>query len=272
MSTPAASTFDVTFLGTGTSVGVPMIGCECPVCQSTDPHDQRLRASIYVETPEAAWIVDTGPDFRTQCLRAKIKRVDAILLTHPHSDHILGFDDVRRYTVPQDAVMPVYATASCLAAVRRVFDFAFNGENRWIGYLKPEPHEIHGPFQIGETVITPLPVVHGRVETIGFLFSRHGRKLLAYIPDVKEIPDATVALMMDVEVLVIDALRYTDHPTHMSFPETTAMVERVRAPRAWFTHFQCQIGHAAAEALLPPHIRPAYDGLKLSLPLDRAAR
>ena len=96
-----------------------MIGCECPVCQSTDPHDQRLRASIYVETPEAAWIVDTGPDFRTQCLRAKIKRVDAILLTHPHSDHILGFDDVRRYTVPQDAVMPVYATTSCLAAVRR---------------------------------------------------------------------------------------------------------------------------------------------------------
>jgi phosphoribosyl 1,2-cyclic phosphate phosphodiesterase len=259
--------FEITFLGTGTSVGVPMIGCDCDVCHSSDPRDKRDRASIAITTPEQVWIVDTGPDFRHQCLREGIRRLDAVLLTHSHTDHIIGFDDVRRFTIGADQVMPVYGTPACLAALGKVFEFAFNGENRYVGYLKPDPRPIDGPFVIGPTTITPLPVLHGKVPTIGYLFEREGRKLAAYLPDVKSVPESTRALLTDVEVLITDALRFTSHPTHMNFDEAIMLARQARARRTWFTHFQCQVSHAAAEEKLPPDIRPAYDGLRISLPL-----
>jgi phosphoribosyl 1,2-cyclic phosphate phosphodiesterase len=261
----ATSSLEITFLGTGTSVGVPMIGCDCETCRSTDPRDKRLRSSIYVGTPEAAWVVDTGPDFRMQCLRENIRRLDAAIYTHPHMDHVTGFDDLRRFCVPEDAIMPIYAVPSCLEQLQRMYWFSFNGQNRYRGYLKPEARAINGPFVIGKTEIIPLPVLHGKVETIGFLFVRDGRKLCAYLSDVKEAPPETIALMQGVDTLIVDSLRHTPHPTHMNFEEALAFTAKIAPLRTWFTHIQCEILHAREEPKLPQGVRIAYDGLKLQL-------
>ena len=260
-----AAALTLTFLGTGTSVGVPMIGCDCATCHSTDPRDNRLRSSIYCATGDGcAWVVDTGPDFRTQCLRAGIRRVDAVLYTHPHMDHLTGFDELRRFTIAEEAVMPIYARPSCLAVLERMFEYAFNGENRYRGYLKPEPRAIHGPFTLGSIEVTPLPVVHGKVETIGFLFSHSGRRLCAYMSDVKAITPEALHAMQGVDTLIIDGLRRTPHPTHMSWDEAIAASESIAPRQTWLTHLQCEMMHARDEPSLPPGVRVAYDGLTLS--------
>jgi phosphoribosyl 1,2-cyclic phosphate phosphodiesterase len=253
----------VTFLGTGTSQGVPMIRCECAVCRSTDPRDKRTRSSIYVETPECAWVVDTGTDFRTQMLRENIWRLDAVIFTHSHTDHIMGFDDLRRYGAVRGS-MPVYASRDTMADLRRVFKFAFEAENPFPGYLKPEPHIVDGPFQLGATMITPLPVPHGRSPVNGYLFERGGVKLLAYLSDCSEVPDPIAQQIADVKVLVIDALRPDPHPTHLSVAQALEVAERTRAERTFFTHIAHELPHAA-EADLPSHARIAFDGLKLEL-------
>ena len=159
-----------------------MIGCDCEVCHSTDPRDQRLRSSIYVETPECAWVVDTGTDFRTQALRENIRRLDAVVFTHSHTDHIMGFDDLRRYSHELGSI-PVYASAETMRDLERVYEFAFNGLNRFPGYLVPVPHIVDGPFSLGKTLLTPLPVPHGKSTVNGYLFSREGEKLVAYLSD-----------------------------------------------------------------------------------------
>lgn len=253
----------ITFLGTGTSVGVPMIGCDCETCRSTDPRDKRLRSSIYVETPECAFVVDTGPDFRTQCLRENIRRIDAAVYTHSHMDHVTGFDDLRRFTIPEEAVMPIYAVPACLKVLETMFSFSFNGKNRYRGYLKPVSYPVLGPFKFGETEIIPLPVQHGKVETVGWLFQRHGKKLCAYICDMKEAYPETLKLMRGVDTLIVDALRHTPHSTHMNFTEALAFSEAVAPRQTWFTHIQCEILHERDEQKLPPDVRIAYDGLKL---------
>lgn len=257
------TSLQITFLGTGTSVGVPMIGCDCETCRSSDPRDKRLRSSIYVQTPETSWVVDTGPDFRTQCLRENIRKVDAALYTHPHMDHVTGFDDLRRFCVEEDAIMPIHAAPSCLISLQRMYEHSFNGQNRYRGYLKPEPRPISGPFHLGETLVTPLPVKHGKVETYGYLFTRQGRKLCAYLSDMKALLPGALELMQGVDTLIVDALRLTPHPTHMNFVEAIAMRLEVGARRTWFTHIQCEILHAREEPLLPEDVRIAYDGLRL---------
>ena len=257
------STFTLTFLGTGTSVGVPMIGCDCATCRSPDPRDQRLRSSVHIQTPEAQWVVDTGPDFRTQCLRAGIRHLDAALFTHPHMDHLTGFDELRRFTVGDDDVMPVYGMPSCLMVLERMFEFAFNGQNRYRGYLKPSPMPIEGKFHLGLTEITPLPVLHGKVETVGYLFSRDGRKLCAYIPDCKQILPESMAALEGVDTLIVDALRYTPHVTHHSFAEALEVHHQLQPRQTWFTHLMCEIMHARDEPLLPEGVKIAYDGLRL---------
>lgn len=253
----------LTFLGTGTSVGIPVIGCDCAVCLGTDPKDKRLRSSVYLHTPEAAWVVDTGPDFRTQCLRENIRHLDAALFTHSHMDHVTGFDELRRFTVDVDQHMPVHATPECLAVLERMFVYAFNGENRYRGYLKPLPQPVTGPFKIGKTTITPLPVLHGKVDTIGYLFERCGRKLCAYIPDCKTVPQETEEMMRGVDTLIIDALRHTPHPTHQNFAEALAVQREIQPRQTWYTHIQCEIMHAVEDAKLPPGVNIAHDGLKL---------
>lgn len=256
----------LTFLGTGTSVGIPVVGCDCMVCHSTDPKDKRLRSSVYLRTPEMMWVVDTGPDFRTQCLRENIRQVDAALFTHPHMDHVTGFDDLRRFTVEEDHFIPVHASPECMEVLERMYIYAFNGENRYRGYLKPLPKPIHGPFELGTTSVTPLPAQHGKVETTGFLFSREGQKLCAYIPDCKTLLPPAMEALQGVDTLIIDALRHTPHPTHMNFEEALAVQKAVQPRQTWFTHIQCEIMHAVEEPKLPRGVNIAYDGLKLEWP------
>lgn len=262
---PPRTGLRITFLGTGTSTGVPMIGCDCPVCTSPDPRDQRHRCSLWVQTPELQWIVDTGPDFRTQCLRAGIRHLDAALITHPHTDHIMGFDDLRRFTFGEDQTIPVYGSAETLAALRRIYDFAFNGQNRYAGYLKPDPIEVTGPFRLGDTVIHPLPVHHGRVDTTGYLFQHAGGARVAYLPDCKVIPPATMDTLQGVDVLIVDALRHREHPTHFNVAEALTAARDSRAATTWLTHLSHELSHATLEAELPPGIHIAWDGLVLDL-------
>lgn len=258
------SDFEITFLGTATSIGVPVIGCDCPVCESDDPKNKRLRASIHVKAADMEWIVDTGPDFRSQCLREKIQHLDAVLYTHQHADHVAGFDDLRRFTVGTEAELPIYAKPDCMEALKRSFDYAFNGENRYRGYFKPKPQLIDGPFQLGTTRVTPLPVVHGKVDTIGFLFEREGARA-AYIPDAKEIPDQTRDLIQGVDLLILDALQLTPHATHLSVEESFRISLEVAAKQTCFTHFSCRIVYNELDAELPDNIRCAWDGLKITL-------
>jgi phosphoribosyl 1,2-cyclic phosphate phosphodiesterase len=256
--------FAITFLGTGTSQGVPMIGCDCAVCTSSDPRDKRTRAAVYIETPECAFVIDTGPDFRQQALRERLRRVDAVVLTHPHTDHIMGFDDTRAFC-PGGRELPVYGSPATLAVLRRVFAFAFDGENRFPGYINPLPREITGPFRLGDTELIPMFVPHGRVQTTAFLFVRGGRKLAAYFPDCKAVPPEAREILAGVEVLILDALRRREHPTHMNVDEALAVARAVQPHETWFTHLCHDLAHFELEAELPPDVRVAYDGLRLVL-------
>lgn len=239
-----------------------MIGCDCDVCHSPDPRDNRLRSSIYVQTPECSFVVDTGTDFRTQALRENIRHVDAVVFTHSHTDHVMGFDDLRRFGAAR-GYMPVYASAETMRDLERVYEFAFKATNPFPGYLKPEPHIVDGPFQLGETTLTPLPVPHGNTWVNGYLFTRGGRKLLAYLSDCSAVPDEIAALIEGVDTLIIDALREKPHPTHLSVGEAIEAASRVHPARTFFTHM-CHELPQSAEAGLPPNTHIAYDGLKLA--------
>lgn len=256
--------FTITFLGTGTSLGVPVIGCECRTCISTDSRDRRTRSSILVQTPEHTFVVDTGTDFRQQCLRENIRRLDSVVYTHSHTDHVMGFDDLRSLFADQRP-LPVYASGPTMADLQRVFTFAFNGENRYPGYLHPVPYVVDGPFFLGETELTPLPVPHGRTTVFGYLFKRKDQHLAAYLSDCKSVPDEVIEQIRGVQHLIVDALRYKLHPTHMNVEEAQAVAAKVGAPQTWFTHLSHELAHAQLESELPGNIRVAYDGLKLSL-------
>ncbi len=254
----------ITFLGTGTSQGVPIIGCDCRVCLSEDSRDLRMRSSIYVQTPECSWVIDTGPDFRSQCLRYGIRTLDAVVYTHAHTDHIMGFDDLRPFC-PWGKALPVYASPDTMGHLKRIFEFAFNGQNRFPGYIHPEPHEIVEPFFLGDTELTPLEVPHGRTMVNGYLLRRNGQPLAAYLSDCKEVPEPIIERIAGVQHLIVDALRYKLHPTHMNVEEALAVAEKVRPAQAWFTHLCHDLMHADLEQSLPSGVRVAYDGLKLEL-------
>jgi phosphoribosyl 1,2-cyclic phosphate phosphodiesterase len=266
ISNPQQASFNsqllLTFLGTGTSQGVPMIGCDCDVCHSSDPRDKRLRSSIHVQTPECSIVVDTGTDFRTQALRANLRRVDAVIFTHSHTDHVMGFDDLRRFGYER-GYMPVYASAETMKDLSRVFEFAFKGTNPFPGYLKPEPHIIDGPFTLGATEIVPLPVPHGNAIVNGYLFSRNGEKLVAYLSDCSEVPPGIAERISGVRALIIDALRHKPHPTHLSVAQALEVASRVKPRDTYFTHIAHELPQAA-ENQLPPGAHIAYDGLQLN--------
>ncbi len=256
--------FTLTFLGTGTSMGVPVVGCDCTVCTSTDPRDKRSRSSIHVCTPETSWVVDTGPDFRSQCLRERIHQLDAVIYTHAHTDHIMGFDDLRPFCFGSRD-LPVYASDETMTALQRVYQFAFNGENRWPGYIRPEPRLVDGPFFLGETEVVPLAVPHGRTTVNGYLFSRREVRLAAYFSDCKAVPDAAIERITGVKHLIVDALRHREHPTHMSVSDALEVAKKVGAGQTWFTHLCHELGHTETEEDLPPSVRIAYDGLKIEI-------
>ena len=218
---------EIIFLGTGTSIGVPVIGCDCEVCTSDDPKNQRLRSSILVKTPEVTVVVDTGPDFRQQCLREGIRDLDAVLFTHSHSDHVMGFDDLRRFTVFEDEQIRIYANGQTIERLEKAFPYVFDGENRYRGYLKVDPQLIEGTFKTGDLDVTPLPVSHGKVETMGFLFSSGGERLFAYIPDAKELSAEAMNRIRGIDLLILDGLQPGHHPTHLSIGEAVELAEQL---------------------------------------------
>lgn len=256
---------DITFLGTGTSLGVPVIGCQCQVCTSADPRDKRSRASLYVRSGDFAFVVDTGPDFRTQCLREGLRQVDAVVYTHPHTDHIMGFDDLRPFCfVSPTGSLPIYAPPETMRAFERVFKFAFDGLHRYPGYLIPEPHLVEGEFELGGVTLTPLPVPHGKMTVTGYLFTAGGRPRFAYLPDCNGVPEPVRELIRGVDTLAIDALRRTPHPTHLSVAEALDVARDVAPRRTLLTHLSHDLGHAETEAGLPSGTAVAFDGLRLS--------
>jgi phosphoribosyl 1,2-cyclic phosphate phosphodiesterase len=255
--------FEITFLGTGTSVGVPVISCDCPVCTSSDPRNTRTRSSIHVRAGDVDLIVDSGPDLREQALREKLTRLDAVLYTHGHVDHVAGFDELRAFCWRRDTPLPMHGNADTLRILRTMFAWAFSSENVYRGYVKPDPLVFDGPFSYGDLKVTPLLVEHAVIETHGFLFEHRGSPPAAYIPDVKKIPKETLDRIHQVDVLIIDSLRPAAHPTHMSVTEALAAIEQIDPGKAWLTHLGHENDHATLEVTLPPTIRVAHDGLKL---------
>ncbi len=256
----------ITFLGTGTSVGVPVIGCHCPVCTSTDPRNNRTRSSVLISTPEVKLLIDSGPDLREQALREHISEIDAVIYTHSHLDHVAGFDEMRAFCWKRDSPLPLYASESTIGVLKNMFGWAFHQDNTYKGYIKPDPRIIDSPFKIADITITPLPVTHGSVETTGFLFETPKGIRLAYIPDVKRIPETTLALMRNLDLLVIDSLRDVPHATHLSVPEACAISAKLSPKKTLLTHLSHDLDHAELAARLPENIFPAYDGLTCEVP------
>lgn len=260
-----SSPLSLLFLGTGTSTGVPLIGCGCEVCSSRDPLNTRLRSSILIRTPQTTLLVDSCPDLRQQALRHGLRSIDAVLYTHGHLDHVSGFDDMRAFGWKKDDRLPLYAGEGTMAILRRMYDWAFDPANRQRGYVRPDPR-VHGgkPFDIGDLHIVPVPVVHASVETYGYVFEWGGRRI-GYICDVKEIPAESKSLLQGLDVLVLDALRYTDHWTHLTVGESVALFEELKPRRGLLTHMGHEIDYQKLADSLPSHLKPAYDGLLVTM-------
>jgi len=250
----------LTFLGTGTSTAVPTLTCHCAVCESPDPHDKRTRPSILLEFDGRAVVIDTSPDFRAQALREKLERLDAVLFTHSHVDHVMGLDDVRMYCFRQNQAMPIYADPGVMADLRRIFAYVFDQTYPYGGIPKVEPHLIEGPFDFWREPVTPIRVLHGNLPVLAFRL-----RDFAYITDSSAIPEESFAALASLDVLVLDALRHKPHPTHSTIEQSLAWVDRLKPRRAYFTHIAHELAHEATNATLPPNVRLAYDGLKLEI-------
>jgi phosphoribosyl 1,2-cyclic phosphate phosphodiesterase len=255
----------ITFLGTGTSIGVPMILCDCPVCRSEDPRDCRFRSSIYVETPSSCWVIDTGAEFRLQALRAGIRKVDAVVYTHSHADHVMGFDDLRRFSTANGDRMPVYAAPETMQNLSSIFHYAFSGQARFPGYVHPEPHLISGPFFLGENEVVPIEVEHGRAHVLGFLIRQARRPVVAYVSDCKAVSSEGMQELRGVDTLILGTPSYRSHPTHLSLDEGIALAKSLGPRQTFLTHLSHDLGHAQTEKKLPAKIFLAYDGLRLEL-------
>jgi phosphoribosyl 1,2-cyclic phosphate phosphodiesterase len=261
----------VTVLGSGTSHGVPAIGCDCDVCRSSDPKDRRSRPSILIELAEGDWspfagavrsiLVDTSTDLRNQALANQVRRVDAILFTHTHADHVFGIDDVRRFNQMQQSAIACYADAPTAASLRRMFGYIFEPPKQKGGGLPQlSLFEIAGPFSLGGVEIVPITLFHGALPVLGF---RVGP--FAYLTDCNRIPDGSWLLLDGVRTVVIDALRHRAHSTHFSVNEAIDAVRRMRAEHAYFTHISHDLPHAVTNAQLPAGVELAYDGLVLEI-------
>lgn len=250
----------ITFLGTGTSSGVPMIGCDCEVCTSPDKRDNRLRCSILVQSPQTSLLVDAGPDFRCQMLRYKIRHLDAVILTHSHKDHIGGMDDMKAYNYFTQRPMKVYADQLTETAIRREFYYAF-AENRYPGVPEFDLHNISmEPFMVGDIAVVPIQVWHLKMPVLGFRFGK-----FTYITDANYIDPEEKEKIRGSEVMVINALRREKHISHYSLGEAVQLARELGIPKAYFTHVSHQMGrHEAVEKDLPEGARLAYDGLLLS--------
>lgn len=261
---------ELEFLGTGTSIGVPVIGCDCAVCRSSDPRDIRLRSSAIVRAGDATLLIDTSPDLRYQMLRSGNRRVDGILMTHTHADHTAGLDDIRRFNAMQKHRIPMWVPANAEADLRQRFGYAFTHDFPVFG-MKPDLdlNIVTGsdPFEIAGVTVQPIPVMHGTLPILGYRIGN-----LAYLTDVKTIPDASWELLRDLDVLVITALRTSPHPAHLTLEEAIAMVERLAPRRALLSHIGHDMGlHAEVDPTLPQGIELAVDGMVVPVH-DRVCR
>lgn len=241
-------------------MGVPTIGCHCAVCASTDPRDNRLRPSILLSYEGRNVLIDTTPDFRIQALRSHMDRLDAVVYTHAHADHIMGLDDIRPFNFRQKGQIPIYASAETMAAVQHSFPYVFDGLTKESNVPKVDPRVIDGPFNLFGLEFEPVPVQHGRQTILGFRFGA-----AAYLTDHSDIPSPSLERLRGLDVLFLDALRYKPHPTHSTVDQSSRTVAQLSPRRAFFTHICHDLGHARAESLLPPSIRLAYDGLEISV-------
>lgn len=258
----------LTVLGSGTSMGVPTLGCRCRVCSSADPHDHRTRSSILLEAEGRSVVIDTTPDFRTQALREHLGRLDAVVYTHGHADHILGLDDIRPFNIKQKSTIPLYASRETIGILRRTFAYIFEDSATPYSTLPGiRINPIAGPFDPfdapGHRIeMLPIPVRHGPIEVLGFRIGR-----FAYLTDFSAIPEESKALLGGLDDLILDALRHTPHPMHSTVRQSLALVDELRPRRAWFTHIAHELAHEETNRNLPENVNLAYDGLRLEVPL-----
>ncbi|HEY1264090.1 MAG TPA: MBL fold metallo-hydrolase [Terriglobales bacterium] len=248
----------LTVLGSGTSMGVPTIGCDCAVCHSADPRDRRTRPSILIEYGGHTVLIDTTPDFREQAIREQIKQLDAVLYTHGHADHVLGLDDLRPLSYHRENKIPLYARPEAAAVLQRIFRYIFEADYKFGGLARVEMKELNGPVELFGARFEPVKVLHGDAEIVGFRFGS-----AAYLTDFSGIPEESFTQMRDLDILFLDALRHTPHPTHSTVENSLKIVERVNPKRAFFTHICHDLPHEETNASLPPHVRLSYDGMKL---------
>ncbi len=251
----------VTFLGTGTSHGIPMIACNCKVCTSENPKNKRMRTSVLVSANGCNVLIDATPELRLQCIKNKVTKLDAVLITHPHADHIFGLDDLRRFNIIQRMDIPIYGTPKTLDTIRNTFSYVFNNHPE-PGGCKPRfsLRTIDGDLTIEGFPIVPVKAVHGDGEVTGYRFDK-----FAYITDASEIPDGSLEKLKDLEVLVLGALRYTPHIKHFSIDQALSIVKQLKPKKAYFTHMCHDIEHEEDNKKLPVGVEFAFDGLMIDL-------
>ncbi len=251
---------EITFLGTGTSNGIPVIGCDCATCLSSDPRDKRTRTSAVVRTRGRSILIDTATELRSQAMANNVRQVDAVLITHAHADHTGGFDDLRRFNELHQAHLPVFANAEAASTLRERFAYAFVDAFPFYGG-KPDLilQEVTAPFAIGDIDVVPIPVFHGRLPILGYRIAD-----LAYVTDAKEIPASSRELLTGLHTLVLNGLRERSHPTHLSIPEAVDIVRELRPQQAFLVHLSHEVSHVGAEQMLPAGVSIAWDGLTVS--------
>jgi len=249
-----------TFLGTGTSHGIPVIGCHCRVCTSGDPRNQRTRCSLLVRAGQANLLIDAATELRLQAVREGLERVDAVLFTHPHADHIGGLDDLRRFNEIQGGPLPCYANDFTLREIRQRYGYIFRETQLGGGKPQLDLHEVDGPIPLSDLTVQPVPVWHGKLPILGYRLGD-----LAYVTDCSEMPERSLALLRGVRVLIIGALRHRPHPTHFNIEQALEVVQHLRPERSYLTHICHDLDHEATNAALPAGVELAYDGLTIEV-------